>query len=390
VLVKVDPLYAASLALAPHAPGAVQLNAPDPAAIAVAATTVARAYGYRVLSRIAPSSPWVVVDTSGGSASQSIRSLAVDTGVMASHPDLQANVAYAGYDFVLNQPGATTPTSGATYHGTHVAGTIGAVEGNGLGVVGMAWHLKILPVRVCDRNGCPLSAVVRGIEYAAGIPIDDGHGGLVSAPARAGVINISPGGASGTTAEQDALSAAAANGTTIVAAVGNDGTNCSYPVQFDAALSPSLVSYPAAYPQTIAVGSVDYDQDIGYVAASCFSNGGAPTGGQGVTVSAPGGFLFDSGTPVSIPSGITDEGGWSALGNVDTWWASGSTPAYASLVGTSMATPHVVGLVALMLAENASLSPDQIKLTLATSRSSCGTAGRSSPRPRPTPPATTP
>ena len=76
----------------------------------------------------------------------------VDSGVMGSHPDLQANVPYAGYDFVLNQAGATTPASDGAYHGTHVAGTIGAVAGNGAGVAGMNWHVSILPVRVLRRQ----------------------------------------------------------------------------------------------------------------------------------------------------------------------------------------------------------------------------------------------
>ena len=290
----------------------------------------------------------------------------VDSGVMVSHPDLQANAPYIGYDFVLNQAGATTPASDGEYHGTHVAGTIGAVADNGVGVAGMNSHVSILPVRVCDATGCPTAATLRGIEYAAGLPVYDGNNVLVTPPAQARVINLSLG-ASVPWGIADAVAAAAGNGTVVVAAAGNDGTNCTNPPQYDTGRSPSLVGYPAANPDTIAVGSADYDRGgAGSWAVSCFSDAGAPNGGQGVTVVAPGGFLFDNGTPVAPPVGMFS-GGWAGLGVVSTWWDNSSlpgSPTYASLVGTSMATPHVVGLVALMLAENPALTPTQVKLAL--------------------------
>ena len=127
----------------------------------------------------------------------------VDSGVMRSHPDLQANVPYAGYDFVLNQAGATTPVSDGAYHGTHVAGTIGAAAGNGAGVAGVNWHVSILPVRVCDATGCGTAATMRGIEYAAGLSVYDGNGALVTPPAQARVINLSLGGPSALPAVHD-------------------------------------------------------------------------------------------------------------------------------------------------------------------------------------------
>jgi len=297
----------------------------------------------------------------------------VDTGVMRLHPDLQANVPYIGYDFVLNQAGATTPASDGEYHGTHVAGTIGAVADNGVGVAGMNSHVSILPVRVCEAAGCPTAATLRGIYYAAGLPVYDGNNVLVTPPTQARVINLSLG-ASVPWGVADAVAAAAGNGTVVVAAAGNDGTNCTNPPQFNTGTSPSTVDYPAAYPDTIAVGSVDYDRGIDQIAASCFSNEGAPSDGQGVTVAAPGGFLFDSGTAVAPPIGMFT-GGWAGLGVVSTWWDNSSAPGaptYASLVGTSMATPHVVGLVALMLAENPALTPTQVKLALEQTASGGG------------------
>lgn len=318
------------------------------------------------MSLLGMSNAW---DTDTGSSDVVVA--VVDSGVMSSHPDLQANVPYAGYDFVLNQAGATTPVSDGIYHGTHVAGTIGAVAGNGSGIAGMNWHVSILPVRVLQNNGSGTAVgtsvdIARGIEYAAGLSVYNGNNVLVTPPVQARVINLSLGGSAPSPLEDDAVAAATGNGTVVVAATGNDTTNCTSPLQYATNTSPSAVGYPAAYPTTIAVGSVDYDEGAGTFAVSCFSDSGAPaTDSQGVTVVAPGGWLFNNGTPVPPVPGIPDETGWGALGVVSTYWDSTSnTATYAADEGTSMAAPHVAGLAALMLAENPKLTPTQVKLIL--------------------------
>ena len=292
----------------------------------------------------------------------------VDSGVMGSHPDLQANVPYAGYDFVLDQAGATTPASDGEYHGTHVAGTIGAVTGNATGIAGMNWHVSILPVRVLSSSGGTVDGVARGIKYAAGLPVYNANNVLITPPTQARVINLSLGASAPSLLIDDAIAQATGNGTVVVAAAGNDpkNTNCTNPPSFNAGVSPDPVAYPAAYPTTIAVGSIDYDEGTGNFAATCFSDNGAPTSdSQGVTVVAPGGFLFNNGTVVGLPSGMPSPGNWAGLGIVSTWWnSSTNTNSYASLVGTSMAAPHVAGLAALMLAENPKLTPTQVKLML--------------------------
>ncbi len=312
------------------------------------------------MSMLGMPSAWDVV-----TGSKAVVVAVVDSGVMSSHPDLRANIPYAGYDFVLNQPGAVTPLSDGEYHGTHVAGIIGAVGDNGIGTAGMNWRVSILPVRVCDANGCPIAAVTRGIEYAAGLTVYNGNGILITPPAQARVINLSLGAAKPDPAIENAVALAAGNGTVVVAASGNDVTNCPNPPTYAVQDSPSAVDYPAAYPEAIAVGSVDYDEGTNTFAASCFSNGGTPTGGQGVSVAAPGGFLFNNDNAVPLPGDVVGESGWAALGVVSTWWDNTTNSAtYASLVGTSMATPHVSGLAALMLAENPGLTPTNVKLIL--------------------------
>jgi len=254
----------------------------------------------------------------------------VDSGVMGSHPDLQANVPYAGYDFVLNQLGATTPASDGVYHGTHVAGNIGAVAGNGAGIAGMNWHVSILPVRVLHNDGSGSGVgtdanIARGIVYAAGLSVYNSNSAVVTPPAQARVINLSLGGSTPSPLENDAVALAAGNGSVVVASTGNDVTNCTSPPQYATYTSPSAVGYPAAFPDTIAVGSVDYDEGAGTFAVSCFSDNGAPSSDtQGVTVAAPGGWLFKNANPVSQPSGIPDGPGYGGLGVVSTYWDSGT------------------------------------------------------------------
>jgi subtilisin family serine protease len=286
----------------------------------------------------------------------------VDSGVMSQHPDLSANVLYPGYDFVLNQSGASTPASDANYHGTHVAGIIGAVGNNHTGITGTAWTVGLLPIRVCDASGCTLSNLIRGVEYAAGMSVYNSAGALVTPSVRANVINLSLGAPTGTAAEETAIEAAAAAGSTVVVASGNDTTNCTPTPQFGTQQSPSPVDFPAAYPDAIAVGSVDYDQGTNQYAVSCFSN----TGPQ-LAVTAPGGWLFDNGSPVG-PGSFADLSGYGADGILSTYWdptlTAGSQGTYALDEGTSMAAPHVAGVAALMLAVNRNLSPLLVKLIL--------------------------
>jgi large repetitive protein len=222
----------------------------------------------------------------------------VDSGVDLQHPDLKANILSGGYDFVGND---TNPTD-QNGHGTHVAGTIGAEGNNGIGVTGIAWKAHILPVRVLDSTGSGLvSDAVKGYQYAAS------HG--------AKIVNLSLGGDEPSQAEYDAIRTA--TDTLFVVAAGNSGANVD-----------TTDSYPCAYdlPNVLCVAATD-----GNDALASFSNYGP----KSVDIAAPGVGILST-----YP---TSKGG------------------YAWMSGSSMATPEVSGAAALVLGQDPTLTPWQIR-----------------------------
>jgi serine protease len=235
----------------------------------------------------------------------------IDTGVDASHPDLAGQVL-PGTDLVAKTTGTSTDPNG---HGTHVAGTIAALTGNGVGVASVAPGVKILPVRVLDANGSGyMSDTATGIVWAAD------HG--------ANVINMSLGSSAQVTAVTNAISYARSKGVTVVAAAGNERT------------SGSPTSYPAADPGVIAVAATDANDKVAY-----YSNQGSY-----VDVAAPGSAIVST-YPV----------------------AKGS---YTTMQGTSMASPHAAAEAALLKAYNPALTPDQIEKAMETTAVDLGTAGK--------------
>jgi subtilisin family serine protease len=227
--------------------------------------------------------------------SPSVTVAVVDSGVDAAHPDLAPNLL-PGADLVEDD---ATPQD-EDGHGTHVAGTIGARGGDGLGIAGVAWRTRLLPLRVLDGQGAgSVSDAIRAYARAAF--------------AGARVVNLSFGGAAPSRAERDAI--AALPGLLFVAAAGNEGADLD-----------RAASYPCEYEleHVLCVAATD-PRD----ALAPWSDFGA----TGVDLAAPG---------VSVLS---------------TWPGR----RHAVLSGTSMAAPHVAGAAALHLEANPEATPGEVR-----------------------------
>jgi len=278
----------------------------------------------------------------------------IDTGVVFSHPDLQGQFV-DGYDFISSltsagdgdgidpdpsDPGDLANGDGSSsFHGTHVTGTVAAATNNAVGVAGVAFNAKIMPLRVCGRplrqneGGCSTYDIVEAMRFAAGLPNDSG-----TVPARrADVINFSLGGNLSSSAEQAVIDQVRAAGVVVVAAAGNlEIGRQPYPV------------YPAAYPGVIGVSAVDINK-----APAPYSNSGS-----WVSVAAPGGNMSQDVNGDGKRDGITSTSASDVGGNL--------VNGYETWEGTSVATPHVAGVVALMKAAAPNLTPQDIANLLAS------------------------
>ncbi len=269
----------------------------------------------------------------------------LDTG-QTKHPDLMGNYV-AGYD-MLSDPKMggdgngrdSDPTDvgdggtcddGFTYenswHGTHVDGIIAASTNNTEGVSGVGWSSKIQNVRVLGKCGGSMADIADGIRWAAGMSVP----GMPANTTPAKVINMSLGGYTGTACPvtyQSAINDVVARGVTVVVAAGNDGKDASG-------------SSPANCNNVIAVTAVNIDNTKTY-----YGNFGSK-----VTLAAAGGDTTRDDNNDGYGDGIL-----SAL-----WSPDGSEWYYAFMEGTSMATPQVSGVVALMYSLKPKITPAQVK-----------------------------
>jgi len=260
----------------------------------------------------------------------------IDEGVFINHADLKANIwvnareiagnkidddgngfidDVNGWDFDGNNNSVYDGTSDD--HGTHVAGTIGGVGGNSLGVAGVCWNVKMIPVKFLGRNGGTTANAIKAVNYLNDLKSRQGINLVAS--------NNSWGGGGYSAALYDAIGAANTEGILFVAAAGNASSN-----------NDAVANYPSNYshPNIIAVASITSSG-----ALSSFSNYGATQ----VDIGAPG-------------SGI-----WSTVPGRN------NSSSYASYNGTSMATPHVTGACALYASIYTGATATQIKAAILNS-----------------------
>jgi len=264
----------------------------------------------------------------------------IDTGIL-THPDL-ANRMLPGYDFITDPGlardgdardssprdegdwrdegacGGGFQPSASSWHGTFVSGVMAADVNNGIGMAGIDLYAQILPVRVLGECGGTDEDVFEGMLWASGVPI----AGVPPNPNPAKVINMSLGGFGRCPhAVQDAIDDALAQGAVVVVAAGNESSDTS-----DFA--------PSGCNGVITVGATNRSGDRTF-----YSNFGPR-----VDISAPGGDL--------------DDGGILSLSNDGLTVAANN--AYATEIGTSAATPHVSGVVSMMLARDPTLTAGRV------------------------------
>ncbi len=316
------------------------------------ADPVLRAFPTRIPNDPLFSQQWALTGPAGGVnapaawdlqiGSASVTVAVVDTGI-TPHPDLAGRIL-PGYDFISDpgsandgngrdadpsDPGDATsdnecgdgiPGEPSFFHGTFVSGLIAADTDNGVGIAGLDWNAKILPVRTLGKCGGTFDDIIDGVLWAAGMPV----AGVPPNPNPARVINMSLGGLGYCPQSlQDAVNTAMAQGAVVVVSAGNASVDVS---NFN----------PANCSGVITVGASTRQGDI-----ASYTNFG-----RRVDLSAPGG---DGAMADWILS--TGNDGTAGPGNPD----------YEFAVGTSFAAPYVSGTASLIIARNANLTPGRIR-----------------------------
>lgn len=315
------------------------------------ADPVRRARAMRVPNDPMFASQWALTDPVSGidapaawsvqTGDPSMTVAVVDTGILP-HPDLDGRVL-PGYDFISDAQsardgdgrdpdprdegdwtgdgdcggGLDKPSS---WHGTFVAGIIAATGDNGIGIAGVDWNAKILPVRVLGKCGGSFDDILAGMLWASGVQL----AGVPANPTPAKVINLSLGGEGPCEAAvQEGIDDALAQGSVVVVAAGNSAEDAT-------------AFTPASCSGVITVGALARSGD-----RASYTNFGAR-----IDLSAPGGdFPGDDLLVVSTSNDGTTTPG---------------APTYAYEAGTSLAAPLVAGTASLMLARNALLTPGRV------------------------------
>lgn len=261
----------------------------------------------------------------------------IDTGIDVDHPDLDDRIWYntdesvdgtdednngyisdfRGWNFFSNNNNIDDDHS----HGTHCAGIAAAESDNGIGMTGMDWNCRIMVLKALGSTGSGSALdIAEAITYA----VDNG----------ADIVSMSLGSYSASSAEQNAVQYALNSGVTVFAAMGND--------------DDSLPHFPAAFPEVIAVGATDSDDNRAH--PFC----GAPGSNYGdyIDICAPGDWVWST-----VPDG-----------------------SYSYKCGTSMATPHAAGLAALIKSLRPGFTPAEVRaLMRATAEDQVGRVSEDTP-----------
>jgi len=314
---------------------------------------------------------WHYYETTGGlnlptawdsSTGQGAVVAVIDTGI-TNHVDLQANLL-PGYDMIsdtgiandgngrdsdpsdtgdataANECRPNTPARTSSWHGTHVAGTVAAVANNGIGVAGVAYDAKIVPIRALGKCGGLTSDIADAMIWAAGGSVP----GIPNNPNPADVLNLSLGGSGSCDAtSQAAINQAVSLGATVVVAAGNSAENVSN-------------ATPANCSNVISVAATN--RNGGRANYSNFGNL--------VDLAAPGG---------QQNTGRSD----GVLSTLNSGSGAPASDIYEYYQGTSMATPHVAGAAALLYSLTPNITPSAVESVLeSTARSfpsSCSGCG---------------
>lgn len=275
----------------------------------------------------------------------------LDTGLVRTHPDLAGSRFATGYDMVTNEGGLSGDGDGrdadfsdpgdsvtagqcgsgsladdSSWHGSRIAGQIGALTNNGIGVASINRASQVVTVRVAGKCGALVSDILDGMRWAAGLSVT----GLPANPHPARIINLSFGGGSTDCRPyQGTIDTLVSRGVLVIAAAGNED---------------GAVARPARCPGVLAVGAVNRDGFKTYYANMGPEVGITTVGGDPEELGALGPLVADGGIWTVTNNGTTSPG----------------SHGYGEAYGTSFSTPIVAGVATLMLSINPQLTIDQI------------------------------